>query len=219
MTAASTSPAPSNAHGELMDGVYRLQRHIYDVTRKYYLFGRDRLIERLDAKPGSAVLELACGTGRNLVQIGKRWPGVSLHGLDISSEMLKSASARLQDNARLACGDATRFASAELFGLEKFDRIILSYALSMIPDWQLTIDHALDQLAPGGSLHIVDFGNMRGLPRPIRQTLRAWLRHFHVTPRRQMAEFAMGAASRKQMLIRCRPGPLGYFQSVTITRR
>ena len=27
-----------------MDGIYRYQRHIYDLTRKYYLLGRDRMI-------------------------------------------------------------------------------------------------------------------------------------------------------------------------------
>jgi S-adenosylmethionine-diacylgycerolhomoserine-N-methlytransferase len=75
-------------HGALMDRVYRRQKHIYDLTRKFYLFGRDRLIAELDARPGASVLELGCGTGRNLAQIGARWPRVALHGLDISREML-----------------------------------------------------------------------------------------------------------------------------------
>ena len=30
-----------------MDRIYRHQRHIYDPTRKYYLLGRDRLIDGL----------------------------------------------------------------------------------------------------------------------------------------------------------------------------
>ena len=30
-----------------MDGIYRYQRYIYDATRKYFLLGRDRLIEDL----------------------------------------------------------------------------------------------------------------------------------------------------------------------------
>ncbi|HWU72526.1 MAG TPA: SAM-dependent methyltransferase, partial [Sphingomonas sp.] len=28
-----------------MDAIYRSQRHFYDLTRKYYLLGRDALIE------------------------------------------------------------------------------------------------------------------------------------------------------------------------------
>ncbi|MEO0699832.1 MAG: SAM-dependent methyltransferase, partial [Pseudomonadota bacterium] len=37
-------------HAALMDSVYKGQRHIYDWTRKYYLFGRDTLIEGLNAR-------------------------------------------------------------------------------------------------------------------------------------------------------------------------
>ena len=36
-------------HAALMDRLYRRQRHFYDLTRKYYLLGRDRLIAGLDA--------------------------------------------------------------------------------------------------------------------------------------------------------------------------
>ena len=40
----------------LMDGVYRHQRHLYDATRKFYLFGRDRMLAGLDVPPGGTVL-------------------------------------------------------------------------------------------------------------------------------------------------------------------
>ena len=46
---------------ELMDRVYRHQRHVYDLTRKYYLLGRDPLIARLDVPAGGHVLELGAG--------------------------------------------------------------------------------------------------------------------------------------------------------------
>ena len=79
----------------LMDGIYRSQRHIYDLTRKYYLFGRDGMIEQLDAPADATVIEIACGTGRNLAAIARRWQGSAIHGLDISAEMLKSARTTL----------------------------------------------------------------------------------------------------------------------------
>jgi len=162
----------ANGHAALMDEVYRGQRHIYDFTRKYYLFGRDTLIAGLDAQPGMRVLEVACGTGRNLARIGKAWPGVRLFGLDISAEMLKSARAALGAEARLGKGDACAFDPQTLLGEPGFERIVLSYSLSMIPDWDSALDHAASLLADGGALHVVDFGDLAGLPGPLAGMLR-----------------------------------------------
>lgn len=210
--------APARDHAALMDSVYRGQRHIYDLTRKYYLFGRDRLIDGLDAKPGSAVLEIGCGTGRNLALVGRRWPGAALHGLDLSSEMLKSARATLGGKGALALGDATAFSPQTLFGRAGFDQVILSYATSMIPDWRAALDQAVAVLAPGGSLHIVDFGDLAGLPRPIRALLRKWLAWFHVTPRLDLADAAASLAARHGLSCKAERGMLGYYRLITITR-
>ena len=57
----------SDRHAELMDRVYRSQSGIYDLSRKYYLLGRDQLIEALEPPAGGRVLEIGCGTARNLV--------------------------------------------------------------------------------------------------------------------------------------------------------
>lgn len=170
-------------HAALMDATYRHQRRIYDVTRRHFLLGRDRLIAELDPPPGARVLEIACGTGRNLDLIGRRWPGCRLSGLDISQEMLASARARLGRRATLALGDATRFEALPLFGTDRFERIVLSYALSMIPDWREALRQAALHLVPGGRLHVVDFGDQAGLPGWARAGLRGWIGRFHVTPR------------------------------------
>jgi len=207
-----------SSHGALMDQVYRRQKHVYDLTRKYYLFGRDRLIADLRARPGASVLELGCGTGRNLAQIGKAYPDVLLFGLDISREMLDLAGTKLGPRATLAAGDATSFDPAALFAIGGFDHIVLSYALSMIPDWQRTMEHAAAQLASGGRLHIVDFGDLDGLPRVLADGLRAWLRVFHVTPRRTMADFAARLAATDGLSCTVAYGPARYYQTVTLTR-
>lgn len=204
--------ASAPTHAALMDEVYRGQRHIYDFTRKYYLFGRDTLIAGLDARPGMRVLEVACGTGRNLAKVAKAWPGVRLFGLDISSEMLKSARAALGDDARLGEGDACAFDPQTLLGEPAFERIVLSYSLSMIPDWQGALKHAAGQLAPGGSLHLVDFGDLGGLPGPFRRALRAWLAKFHVAPRTDLPIVAAAVAATRGLTLESRRGPLGYYQ-------
>lgn len=204
--------AAQTGHAALMDSVYKGQRHIYDLTRKYYLFGRDTLIDGLDAKPGMRVLEVACGTGRNLAKIAKTWPGVRLYGLDISAEMLKNARKALGDGAALGEGDACSFDPHELLGEAAFDRIVLSYALSMIPDWEAAVSHAAGQLAPGGELHIVDFGDLAGLPGPLQRMLHSWVAKFHVETRSTLPEAVRRIAAARGMAVSSRRGKLGYFQ-------
>ena len=86
----SAPGAPSNAHSA-MDQMYRYTRHIYDFTRKYYLFGRDKLIEELPVTDGDHICEVGCGTARNLVLLARKRPGLHLYGIDASAEMLKTA--------------------------------------------------------------------------------------------------------------------------------
>lgn len=182
--------ATRERHAADMDRMYRYQRHIYDLTRKYYLFGRDRMIAGLKAPDGESILEIGCGTGRNLVLIRRHYPTAKLYGLDISAEMLLTARNNLagsQQQPTMIVADATTFRPQD-FGLTGFDRIVISYAVSMIPAWEDAIIAALDALNPDGSLHIVDFGQQERLPHWFRNMLQAWLRRFHVTPRANLRE-------------------------------
>lgn len=188
-----------------MDAIYRTQRHIYDLTRKYYLLGRDRLIAELNPPVGGTVLELGCGTGRNLILAARKYPGAKFYGIDISEEMLITARANvakagLSDRIRLAQGDASSADTAASFGIPAFDRVFISYALSMIPPWRETALHAMALTKPNGSLHVVDFGDQAELPGWFRSGLRAWLAKFSVSPREDLepvlAEVAKGAGAR-----------------------
>lgn len=223
-TELPASPEFKANHAELMDGVYRWQRHIYDLTRKYYLLGRDRLIAGLDVSPGGTVLELGCGTGRNIILAARRYPDARFFGLDISSEMLETAGkaiARdgLADRVALARGDATDFNPLALFGQNNFDRIFVSYSLSMIPGWEKTVSAALAALAPGGSLHIVDFGQQEGLPGWFRSLLRGWLRKFHVTPRANLREVLESESRRTGATHRFRTLYRGYTWLAVLARQ
>ncbi|MGH6759994.1 MAG: class I SAM-dependent methyltransferase [Phyllobacterium sp.] len=200
-------------HDLLMDNVYRYQRHIYDFTRKYYLLGRDRMICGLDVPPGGHVLEIGCGTGRNLIKAMNQFPNASFYGIDISREMLETAArsierARMRDRIAVSHADAVDFDPLHLFGCDKFDRIFISYAVSMIPQWQQVMLEAASHLAPGGQLHVVDFGDQAGLPQWFGRGLRQWLASFHVTPRDELFGTARriaaneGCAVQEQRLYR-----------------
>jgi S-adenosylmethionine-diacylgycerolhomoserine-N-methlytransferase len=174
----------SNAF-EAMNKMYRRQRYFYDLTRKYYLFGRDRLLKQIDVRDGDKILEAGCGTGRNLIILAKRFPDSHFFGLDASSEMLKTAQEKIDAanlrNITLKTALADDFDYQNTFGLlEKFDGVFFSYSISMIPAWCESLQNALNNLKPRRSLYIVDFYDQKDLPRWFQNILKAWLRKFHV---------------------------------------
>lgn len=223
--ATETLPDAQEAHhAQRMDANYVLQRHVYDLTRKYYLLGRDRLIERLDVSPGGHVLEIGCGTARNLALIGRAFPEARLYGLDISAEMLKSAEKTIRKHGftaqhELALGDASTFDPQVLFGRTGFDRIVCSYTLSMIPAWEETLQNCCTLLAPGGELHIIDFGQQERLPRWFGALLKGWLARFHVAPRGDLFEACSALAERHGLTVETRQLYRDYACSVLLRRQ
>jgi S-adenosylmethionine-diacylgycerolhomoserine-N-methlytransferase len=212
-----------DANAGLMDRVYRHQRHIYDATRKFYLLGRDRLIERLDPPSGGLVLEIGCGTGRNLIHAARRYPSATFFGLDVSREMLATAGANvaaagLAGRITLARGDATAFDALALFERRRFDRVFFSYSLSMIPGWREALAAALDCVECDGRLLLVDFGSQERLPGAFKGLLRAWLARFHVTPRDDLAAVARSLAAGRNRALSVEPLLRGYAMAVEVGR-
>jgi len=189
----------SDAH-TLMDRMYRYQRHIYDLTRKFYLFGRDSLIATLPIKPSEKVCEVGCGTARNLVLLAKRHPNTRFFGIDASEEMLKTAEVNIA-RSQFSQTIQVKAALAQDFSLSTFgdeglfDRLVYSYSLSMMDDWQAAVDHGLGQLKPGATLHIVDFGDQSGLPQWFKKLLGRWLGLFHVRFRPEVRAYFEKLAS------------------------
>ncbi|WP_237713995.1 class I SAM-dependent methyltransferase [Novosphingobium sp. Rr 2-17] len=206
-----------------MDAIYKTQRHFYDLTRKYYLLGRDALIHDLAPPPGGSVLEIGCGTGRNLIVAAKRWPDARYYGIDISEAMLQTARANvakagLTERITLAQGDATAFETTTLFGVAAFDRIFQSYTLSMIPDWQGALREGAGKLTPGGRLDIVDFGQQEQLPGAFKTLLFAWLAQFDVTPRGELKRIASAIAHDAGLTTSFASLRKGYAWSARLSR-
>ncbi len=168
-----------------MDRMYRYQRHIYDFSRKFYLLGRDRLLGQMTVADGDNVLEVGCGTGRNLHILAKNYPNANFWGLDASEAMLEIAIAKADSkrltNVSFALALADEYGREKDLGCDKpFDAILFSYSISMISTWKATIQKAIDELRPGGRLYLVDFHDQLGLPRVFRSLLRKWLDLFGV---------------------------------------
>jgi S-adenosylmethionine-diacylgycerolhomoserine-N-methlytransferase len=201
----------------LMDRIYGRQRHVYDLTRKYYLLGRDDLIAALRPADGATVLEIGCGTARNLIVAARRYPNARFFGIDVSTSMLETAAravtrAGLAGRIRLAYADAAAADLTLLFGQDRFDRVFLSYSLSMIPPWRGVVASALALTAADGELHVVDFGDQRGLPRWFDALLRLWLTRFHVEPRDTLETELRVLANRTGATVQMERPYRGYAQ-------
>lgn len=205
-----------------MNRMYRRQRHIYDGTRRYYLLGRDQLIARLNPAAGATVLEIGCGTGRNLVLAAGLHPEARFFGIDVSTEMLTTAISAisrrgLTKRIRVAHGDGTTFDPSALFGIPAFDHVLISYSLSMIPDWRGVLQAAASNLKPGGRLHIVDFGHQERLPGVARALLRRWLAMFDVTPRDDLEPVLSAMADSSGASLKFERPFRGYAQCAVLT--
>jgi S-adenosylmethionine-diacylgycerolhomoserine-N-methlytransferase len=137
---------------------YRLHSRIYDTTRWSFLFGRMAIIEDLAAvATPERILEVGCGTGKNLVNLAERFPQATITGVDLSETMLTLAREKV---AR--CGDRVQLVhrayDAPFADGPGFDLVLFSYALSMFnPSFDTAIAAAWLDLAPGGHIAVVDF--------------------------------------------------------------
>ncbi len=206
-----------------MDGIYRYQRYIYNATRKYYLLGRDHLLDELQPEDGSTALEIGCGTGRNLIHAARRWPNARFVGFDISRAMLETARtsiarAGLSERIDVYPADATAFDLSALCGEAQVGRVFISYTLSMIPPWRQVLPQALQAVSPGGRLHIVDFGEQEAWPRWFKSVLFAWLRQFSVHPRADLEGALAALAQESGAVLSFKHLYRGYADYAVITK-
>jgi S-adenosylmethionine-diacylgycerolhomoserine-N-methlytransferase len=216
-------PPIDQTAAERMNRIYRHQRHVYDATRRLLLPGRRALIDDLLPPAGGCVLEVGCGTAWMLLRIARRYPEVRLFGLDVSAQMLatarqKVARAGFAERIRLAEADAAEFDAAELFGHAAFDRVVISYALSMMPDWQRALDAAACVLGPGGSMHIVDFGTLEAAPALARRLRDGVLARFTVRPRADLEQVVRVLGERYALRVEVTQRLGGYAQLARLTR-
>jgi S-adenosylmethionine-diacylgycerolhomoserine-N-methlytransferase len=143
-----------------LERYYRVHARLYDATRWAFLFGRRELIERCAAScVPQAILEVGCGTGRNLAALTHAFPTAHIVGLDLSAAMLARARHKLAH-----CGEHIELLqqaySQPLHTGRPFDLIVFSYTLSMInPGWEQVIESADRDLAEGGIIAVVDFND------------------------------------------------------------
>lgn len=123
----------------------------YNPTHGWTLPKRRAARLALDLKPGDRVLDLACGTGLNFPHlrelVGKHGQVV---GADLTAAMLdiarKMINRRGWTNVEVHEADAANLP----FPDGSFDKVIVSFALNIIPEYQRALEEVRRVLIPGG---------------------------------------------------------------------
>ena len=117
---------------------------------------RQKAVVELGVGRGDSVLEIGCGTGRNFSHLHEA-VGASgrIYGVDISPGMLRIAGRQCADNGwnniELSECDA-----ADYVAPEPLDAVLFSLSYNTMPHHRGVLQHAWDQLRPGGRLVIMD---------------------------------------------------------------
>jgi ubiquinone/menaquinone biosynthesis C-methylase UbiE len=123
---------------------------------------RPRAVERLDLKPGDRVLEVGCGTGRNLAFLSRAvGPDGRVYGIDISEGMLAIARSACEKyaltNVTLIRSDASEYELPE-----RVDGAIFSLSYAVMRDRKQALRNAWRQLKPGGRIVMLDAKTLSG---------------------------------------------------------
>ena len=155
-------PTSGTGWAEDTEAVRRRYRHLAEIYRAFEPILwlprgiRQMAVDRLGLVPGGRVLEVGCGTGRNLPFLVRAvGPSGRVYGVDVTAEMLavarRSVAEHRWQNVVLIEGDAER---AEL--PEPVDAALFSLSYGVIPRHREVLETVWGRTRPGGRIVVLD---------------------------------------------------------------
>ena len=139
----------------------------YDFLNHLFSFGldfwwRNKLVELLAANKRGALLDIATGTGDVAFAAAKKWPFLSIVGVDFSEGMIKRARAKaleqkLDKGVRFEVGDALKLS----YSNRTFDWATMAFGLRNVEDYEAGLREIARVLKPGGKLLILEFSRVK----------------------------------------------------------
>lgn len=128
-----------------------------------------RLADAADLAAGQRVLEIGCGTGNLALLVKRRHPGATVVGLDPDPRALARAT-RKAARAGLAVQWDRGFADELPYPDGSVDRVLSALMFHHLEPAgrRATLREVRRVLAPGGSLHLLDFAGADGHGHPTR---------------------------------------------------
>ena len=125
---------------------------------------RRALLAQLAPREGDVIADVGCGTGTQLVKIGRAAPGLTLIGIDPDPDVLHRARRKLAD-ARILAGLTRGYArdAEALLRDRAVNKVISSLVFHQVPlaEKEAGLAAMRAALVLGGELHVADYGLQR----------------------------------------------------------
>jgi demethylmenaquinone methyltransferase/2-methoxy-6-polyprenyl-1,4-benzoquinol methylase len=151
-------PTENNDRLEQVRGMFARIAGRYDLLNRLMTFGRDRawrreVVQRLQPRAGTRVLDAGSGTGDLALEILRRQPGTSVTAADLTIEMVKIGRTRPGGaQVHWVVADAQHLP----FRARSFDGVVSGYLLRNVPDVTQTLAEQERVSAPGARFVALD---------------------------------------------------------------
>jgi demethylmenaquinone methyltransferase / 2-methoxy-6-polyprenyl-1,4-benzoquinol methylase len=151
-----------NKQIHLVQKIFSSITHHYDFLNHLLSFGQDiiwrkKAVHKMRFFSTMKCLDIATGTGDIAFAIAKKFPSVSVTGLDFSPAMIQKAIQKRQEqypssNIQFITGDATNLP----FPNDQFDTTIIAFGIRNIPDKKKVLSEMTRVVVPNGIVLVLE---------------------------------------------------------------
>lgn len=159
MDMSETTRGPRKAH--VPHAGHNPPPPLYDFLYRLLGIGSHHreLVDQAGIRPGHRVLEIGCGTGNLALLVKRLHPDAEVVGMDPDPKALARARRKAERGALLV-GFDRGFAEGLPYPDASFDRVLSAFMFHHLgpDDKEKTLREVRRVLKPGGSLHLLDYG-------------------------------------------------------------